>query len=164
MTISLVIPAHNEEKVIANTIKNIEEEVELDYEIIVVNDNSTDNTPVIVKDLMRHYSNLKLIDNDGQRGFANALRKGFSASNSDLVIPVMADLCDDCQTIKDMYNKALQGFDIVCGSRYMKGGVKIGGPILQSFFLNLWVVHLGILSEYLRLMFLILLNVIVKRS
>lgn len=132
MTITLVIPAHNEEGVIADTIKSIEEKLSLNYEIIVVNDHSVDNTAGIVKDLMKQYSNLRLVDNDTGRGFANALRKGFSVSNSDLVIPVMADLCDDPRTIKDMYAKSLGGFDIVSGSRYMKGGTKIGGPLIQS--------------------------------
>jgi len=81
---------------------------------------------------MEQYSNLRVVDNDREKGFANALRKGFSVSDSDLVIPVMADLCDDPRTIKDMYAKSLEGFDIVCGSRYMKDGTKIGGPLIQS--------------------------------
>ncbi len=132
MTITLVIPAHNEEEVIAVTIKSIEEELNLNYEIVVVNDYSVDNTAVIVKDLIQQYSNLRLVDNDTDRGFANALRKGFSVSNSDLIIPVMADLCDDPRTIKDMYIKSLEGFDIVSGSRYTKGGTKIVGPLIQS--------------------------------
>ncbi len=134
MTVTLVIPAHNEEEVIAYTIRSIEEELSLDYEIVVVNDNSLDNTAIIVKGLMKHYSNLRLVDNDTDKGFANALKKGFSVSNSDLVIPVMADLCDDPRTIRDLYVKSLEGFDIVCGSRYMQGGTKIGGPLVQSLF------------------------------
>ncbi len=134
MTLTLVIPAHNEEEVIAYTIKSIEEELRLNYEIVVVNDNSLDNTAIIVKDLMKDYPNLRLVDNDTDKGFANALKKGFSVSDSDLVIPVMADLCDDPRTIKDMYEKSLEGFDVVTGSRYMKGGTKIGGPLVQSLF------------------------------
>jgi len=134
MKISIVIPAHNEQDIIAKTIKSIEETVNLDFEIIIVNDHSTDNTPGIVNSLKRIYSNLKLVENDIGRGFADALRKGFSVSDSDLVIPVMADLCDNPQTINDMYAKALEGFDIVCGSRYMKGGTKIGGPLIQTLF------------------------------
>jgi glycosyltransferase involved in cell wall biosynthesis len=132
MTITLVIPAHNEEEVIAVTIKSIEEELNLNYEIVVVNDHSVDNTAVIVKGLMKQYSNLRFVNNDTDRGFANALKKGFSVSNSELIIPVMADLCDDPRTIKDMYIKCLEGFDIVSGSRYTKGGTKIGGPLIQS--------------------------------
>lgn len=132
MKITVVIPAHNEEEIISNTIKEIEKKINLEYEIIVVNDHSTDNTAVIVRDLMRQHTNLKLVDNDWERGFGNALRKGFLVSDSDLIIPVMADLCDDPRSIKEMYAKSQAGFDIVCGSRYMKGGTKIGGPLIQS--------------------------------
>ena len=133
MKISLVIPAHNEEDVITNTIVEIEQTLTLDYEIIVVNDNSLDRTKAIIHDLMKRYRNLRLIDNDGEKGFANALRIGFAEARSDLIIPVMADLCDDPKTILDMVREAPR-FDIVCGSRYTKGGVKKGGPLLQSFF------------------------------
>ncbi len=134
MKITLVIPAHNEEEVIAKTIKSMEERLGLDYQIVVVNDHSVDNTADVVRGLMKQYSNLKLVDNDTPKGFASALKKGFSVSNSDLIIPVMADLCDDPATIEDMYTKSLEGFDIVCGSRYMPGGTKAGGPFLQSLF------------------------------
>jgi len=134
MKISIVIPVHNEEEIISETIKNIENKLNLDYEIIIVNDHSTDNTGVVVKNLTKQYSNLMLVENDTGRGFADALRKGFLVSKSDLVVPVMADSCDDPQTIAVMHDKVLDGFDVVCGSRYMKKGKKIGGPKLQSFF------------------------------
>lgn len=132
MKLTIVIPAHNEDKVIGKTIDGLVKELDLDYEIVVVNDHSTDNTAEIVEALMQKYSNLRLIDNDWKRGFGNALKKGFSVSNADLIIPVMADLCDDPKTIKNMHEKALEGFDVICGSRYMSGGKKVGGPFLQS--------------------------------
>lgn len=132
MKISIIIPAHNEEGVIAHTIKSIKGKLNSDYEIIVVNDHSSDNTANIITGLLKQYTNLRLVDNDTEKGFANALKKGFSAAGSDLIIPVMADLCDDPDTINDMYLKAVRGFDIVSGSRYMKGGKKIGGPLIQD--------------------------------
>jgi len=46
----------------------------------------------------------------------------------------MADGCDDPQTIPLMLEKAKQGYDLVCGCRYMKGAEKKGGPKLQGFF------------------------------
>lgn len=134
MKLSLIIPAHNEEEIITDTIKNIEEELKLDYEIIVVNDNSTDNTVSVVKELMKIYSNLRLVENDTGQGFASALKKGFSVSNSDLLIPVMADLCDDISTVEIMLNRIKEGYDIVCGCRYIKGGARLGGPKLKGFF------------------------------
>lgn len=134
MKITIVIPAHNEEDVIGQTISNIEKTLTLDYEIIVVDDHSSDRTSMIVDELSKRYRNLTLVKNDKERGFANALKKGFSSVRSELVIPVMADSCDDPLTIYSMYEESLKGFCVVCGSRYMRTGQKIGGPKLQSFF------------------------------
>lgn len=134
MKLTIVIPAHNEEGIIGKAIKAIEEQVAIDYEIVVVDDHSSDNTSGEVKALIEKFPNIRSVENDRERGFANALRKGFSVSNSEFVIPVMADLCDDPLTINEMYKKATDGYDIVCGSRYMKGGTKLGGPPIQNFF------------------------------
>jgi len=134
MKLTIVIPAHNEDAVIGKTIVAIEKQVTVDCEIVVVDDHSSDNTPGEVKALIEKFPNIRLVENDWERGFANALRKGFSVSNSQFVLPVMADLCDDPLTINEMHKKAIDGYDIVCGSRYMKGGTKLGGPPIQTFF------------------------------
>jgi glycosyltransferase involved in cell wall biosynthesis len=83
---------------------------------------------------MSKYKNIFLLKNNDEPGFANALRAGFTQAKSDVVVPVMADLCDDPRTINKMYEKMLEGFDVVCGSRYMKGGRRLGGPRLKAFF------------------------------
>jgi len=134
VTIDLIIPAKDEEENIALTIESIESNLSLDYKIIVVNDHSSDRTADVVRRLAGKYSNIKLIDNDGRKGFGFSLKRGFSVADSDLAIPIMADLCDDIGTIYDMHAKILAGYDVVCGSRYMHGGMKKGGPLIQSFF------------------------------
>ena len=131
MKLSLVIPAYNEEENIAETISAIEGALDFDYEIIVINDHSQDTTGAIVSNLMKRYTNVRLIDNDGARGFANTLRKGFSCARGELIIPVMADLCDDVVTIKAMVQKISEGFDVVCGSRYMQDGLRLGGSKIK---------------------------------
>ncbi len=134
MKIAIIIPAHNEEENIENVVKSIERTMILDYDIIVVDDHSNDNTAAIVHKLCSEYKNLYLVSNLSKPGFANALKIGFNNANSDFVLPVMADSCDDPITINQMLEKAKEGYDIICGSRYMRGGKKIGGPILKSFF------------------------------
>jgi glycosyltransferase involved in cell wall biosynthesis len=134
MKISIVIPAHNEANIIAQTLRKLEQLLRLDYEIVVVNDHSSDQTVMVVEGFCKASAKIRLVHNDLSAGFANALKTGFAASKGDLVVPVMADLCDDPATIIRMYEKINQGFDIVGGSRYMPGGKKIGGPKLKSFF------------------------------
>ncbi|MBN3040262.1 MAG: glycosyltransferase family 2 protein [Candidatus Omnitrophica bacterium] len=132
MKISIIIPAHNEEEIIADTIEQIENGLDMEHKIIVINDHSSDSTREKVIDLMKKYPNINLIDNDVGRGFADALRKGFLTCDTEYVIPVMADLCDDVATIKKMYEKMLEGYDLVCGSRYSPGGRRQGGPRLKG--------------------------------
>lgn len=122
--IYIVIPALNEEAIIAETLRRIQEELELDHEIIVVNDHSTDRTEEVVREYAVEHSNVRVVNNEGGRGFTNALRVGYAAAGDGVIATMMADLCDDPKTLTLMYGKILEGYDVVCGSRYMPGGRK----------------------------------------
>jgi len=137
MKLSIIIPAHNEAESITEVITKVESSLRMDYELVIVNDHSADKTPEIVRDLSERYGNIKLIENLREKGFANAVRKGFANASGDLLLPLMADLCDDLGTIPKMLEKINEGYDIVCGSRYIKGGARIGGLKLKGF-LSCW--------------------------
>jgi len=134
MAISIVIPAHNEEGNIRTTLSKVIGTISSPYEVIVVDDHSEDGTAEIVKEFAERNDSVKLIHNHRPKGFSNALTTGLENASGEVVVPVMADLCDDLNTIEAMINKLQEGYDIICGSRYMPEGRKIGGPILQSFF------------------------------
>lgn len=133
MKLSIVIPAHNEQENIAGVIDEIERSLcGIDYELLVVSDHSTDSTAELVGKLSQKYNNIRLVENKLDKGFANALKTGFASVNADVVIPVMGDLCDDLSTIKIMLEKIDQGYDVVCGARYIKGGARLGGARLKG--------------------------------
>jgi len=135
MKLSIIIPARNEEDNIEETILRIIKYIDpQSTEIIVVNDHSYDRTENIVTRLNEQFSFVKLIRNEKEPGFANTLIVGFENSKGEFILPVMADGCDDPTIIPEMLEKAKEGYDLICGSRYIKGGGKIGGPKLQSFF------------------------------
>jgi len=134
MKISIIIPAYNEEDNIVRVIEEVEKALTLDHELIVVNDHSVDATPALVEGLTGKYCSVRLVNNPGEKGFANALKFGFTQANNELVIPVMGDLCDDLRTIKEMLKKMEEGYDVVCGSRYIKGGARAGGSKVKGFF------------------------------
>lgn len=121
MKLSIIVPAHNEQENIAEVINKIEKSLNVAHELIVVNDNSTDNTAEIVQSLCRQYNNIRLVHNKLEKGFANALKTGLSNVDTEVVIPIMADLCDDLTTIPEMLTKINDGYDVVCGCRYAKG-------------------------------------------
>ncbi|HPL82909.1 MAG TPA: glycosyltransferase [Candidatus Omnitrophota bacterium] len=133
MKLSIIIPAYNEEENIASVLEKVEALVDLEHELIVVNDYSTDRTVGIVSDLALKFRNIRLLDNKNNKGFANALKFGFAQARNELIVPVMGDLCDDLNTLKAMAKKIDENYDVVCGSRYIKGGARIGGSKVKGF-------------------------------
>lgn len=145
MLISIVIPARNEEENIGHTIIELENRLKnLPHETLVVNDHSQDATADKVLEISTGHPSVKLVNNTAKPGFASALWTGFRATSGEAVVVVMADASDDPQTIPKMAAKFTEGYDLVCGSRYLSGGGKKGGPKAQGFF-SFWV------NKYLRI-------------
>jgi len=129
---SIVIPAYNEAGSIEKTLSRITEKVSTPHEIIVVNDCSTDKTSEIVAKL--EIPNLRLVNNEKNKGFVKSLLVGFSKSETRILLPVMADNCDEYDIIDEMYRLIEKGYDMVSGSRYIKGGKRISTFSTKSFF------------------------------
>lgn len=124
---SFVIPAHNEQDNIGRLIDAIlalaKKENWKNYQIVVVNDNSSDNTRFVVENLQKNNSNIKLINRSkGKNGMGYALIYGTKQADSQKIIWTMGDLSDDIYTYPKILEKLNQGYDLVFGSRYMKGG------------------------------------------
>ncbi len=132
MRLSIVIPVYNEGEVIAKTLKGIEEKVKTPHETLIVYDMDDDNTIPAVKKLGKTYPNVKLVKNIYGRGALNAIKTGLNKARGDAVCVTMADLSDDPVSLNEMIRKFDQGFDIICASRYMKGGKQIGGPFIKQ--------------------------------
>lgn len=128
-----MVPVHNEQDNLPSLINRVENALDIDFEMILVNDHSSDKTAEIVKEFTPKFRNIRLIENKRDKGFANALRTGFENARSDVILPLMADLCDDLDTIGEMLKKIEEGFDVVCGARYIKGGRRLGGSKLKGF-------------------------------
>ena len=136
--LSIVVPVYNEEKNILNLFNNISSNIikhggiSKNLETLIIYDFDQDNTiPVIRKNIENYLKlNIKLVKNNYGAGVINAIKKGFNSASGKYILVLMADLSDDITIVIDMINKLDSGFDIVCGSRYIKGGKQIGG--LQS--------------------------------
>jgi len=124
MKLSVVIPAYNEANNLPGTLDGIVaalRDAGIDFEIVVVNDNSSDETRARVLDYARSCPQLVLIDNVPPRGFGRAVRTGLRHFSGDVVALVMADHSDDPQDIVHCYRKLLEGYDCVFGSRFRRG-------------------------------------------
>lgn len=125
MKLSVVIPAHNEEDCVGETTLNIHRVLmkkHVDFEILVVNDHSSDSTEAILKDLADRYPEIRFINNPFPNGFGFAVRAGLGNFIGDVVAIVMADGSDDPEDIVKFFNKFDRGYDCVFGSRFIKNG------------------------------------------
>ncbi|MFC1595693.1 glycosyltransferase [Candidatus Margulisiibacteriota bacterium] len=135
-TLNIIIPVFNEGDNIRKTITEIQQKVDLkNYLIYIVYDFPEDNTLPVVKDIIKQnkLDNILLLKNKYGKGALNAIKTGLEAVNEGAALVVMADLSDDFAAVKPMLEMMSSGYDIVCGSRYMKGGKQIGGPLLKKF-------------------------------
>ncbi|TRT81140.1 MAG: glycosyltransferase [Microcystis sp. M_OC_Ca_00000000_S217Cul] len=131
-TLSIVIPAYNEEDCIESTTQLISERLErdkIDYEILVVNDNSKDNTEAVLQKINQENPRIRYINNYYPNGFGFAVRCGLENFSGDAVAVVMADNSDSPDNMVDYYYKLQEGYDCVFGSRFIKGGKVIDYPI-----------------------------------
>ena len=125
MKLSVVIPAYNEEGCIEKTLYNLIlafRREAIRTEILVVNDNSTDTTEIILKRLSAEYDEIVYINNPHQNGFGFAVRYGLENFTGDAVAIVMADGSDAPEDIIKFFHIMEQGYDCVFGSRFRKGG------------------------------------------
>lgn len=136
--VSLIIPAHNEECCIEETIHAFHDELKkenIPHEILVINDNSQDKTETILNKLIPEIPELKYINNIPPNGFGFAVRKGLESFSGDYVAIVMADLSDRPTDLVSYYRKIEEGYDCVFGSRFIKGGKAIDYPKFK-YYLN----------------------------
>jgi dolichol-phosphate mannosyltransferase len=129
--LSIVIPAHNEAGKIAKTVQLISQMLDkehISYEILVVNDNSSDRTEKVLQQVSAENSHVRYINNDYPNGFGFAVRCGLENFQGDAVVIVMADNSDAPENIVDYYYKLQEGYECVFGSRFMKEGRVVNYP------------------------------------
>jgi dolichol-phosphate mannosyltransferase len=136
MKLSIVIPSYNEAESIGETIGQIEqafEVVKIEHEILVVNDNSKDNTIEILDELKKKYPSLRYETNPGPNGFGYAVRYGLERFKGDCVAVMMADLSDSPYDLIKFYTTMIEGnHDCVFGSRFTKGGALHDYPFIKK--------------------------------
>jgi glycosyltransferase involved in cell wall biosynthesis len=132
--VDFVMPVYNEGPNIARALEELHHHVRLPMRVLVVYDFDEDDTLPVVRGLLPRYPSVRLVKNTLGRGVLNAVRAGIASTTAETVIVTMADLSDDLTVVPRMVELIrAEGFDIVCASRYMKGGHQIGGPRLKKF-------------------------------
>ncbi len=131
---AIVIPVYQEAENIEKMVRAIEASVSAFHDLVFVYDHEDDNTLPVLRRLAPEFPNIVLLRNsrgDG-KGVINAIKTGFYETRSEHVCLVTGDCTDQPEAIMPMYALALDGFELVSGTRYRKGGRKVGGPWLQT--------------------------------
>ncbi|HLF26979.1 MAG TPA: glycosyltransferase family 2 protein [Anaerolineae bacterium] len=119
-SLSIVIPAYNEEANVADAVRRVSsvaQQLDADYEILVVNDGSRDRTGELIRELIPSIPNLKLVEHAPNRGYGGALKAGFAAAAKDLIAFTPADNQFDFEEIRRLLAKLTPDVVMVSGRR-----------------------------------------------
>jgi dolichol-phosphate mannosyltransferase len=124
MKLSVVMPAQNEEGSVGATVEGVVaalEREQIDYEVIVVNDDSEDSTEAVVNAIGEANPRVRCHRSHYERGFGMAIRAGLDVFKGDSVAIVMADASDDPEDLVRYHRLLEAGWDCAFGSRFMPG-------------------------------------------
>jgi dolichyl-phosphate beta-glucosyltransferase len=150
--LSVVIPAYNEAKRITKTLQSVSDYLKKQpfaYEILVVNDGSTDKTADVVKAWAERIDNLSLIDRRENKGKGFTVKEGMLASKGKIRLFMDADNSTDISHFEKMKPFFDNGYDVVIGSRDSKDvkGAKqaVPQPFIKRILGNLGNIIIQIL-------------------
>lgn len=129
MKLGIIIPTFQEEKNISRTVYNLSKFLEtkrIDYEILIVDDNSSDLTSQVIDELVKKNNKIKFFLNDKKRGFGNSIVMGIDKSDSDILTIMMADNSDSLEDLEKYYLLIQNNpkIDCVFGDRWIKNSIK----------------------------------------
>ncbi len=131
MKLSVVIPAYNEEETVSETVNGLISALsreEIDHEVIVVDDSSTDGTAAVVAEIAKEHPRVRCLPSPYSNGFGFAVRAGLEAFEGDAVAIVMADGSDDPEDLLAYHRLLEAGYECAFGSRFMAGAAVVDYP------------------------------------
>jgi dolichol-phosphate mannosyltransferase len=123
-TVSVVLPTLNEAENIVPLIDGIHAAVPDVHEVIVVDDDSSDGTPRVVREYAAAHPDrrIRLELRTSDHGLTKSIAHGIRAATGDLVVWMDCDLSMPPELIPRLLRGIAEGYDIVCGSRFVRGG------------------------------------------
>ena len=151
MKLSIIIPVRNEEFIIKKIVDELQTKLKIpSYEIIFINDYSTDNTVRVIEELIKTKPEINVFNNN-RKGLGGAISRGISKASGEIVCVMMSDLSDSIDDLEKYYSTIKnENIDAVFGSRFIKGSRIVDYPkkklILNRIF-NI-ITKLLFISDY----------------
>ena len=142
--VSIVIPCYNEQAILKNNLNCIvdymqERNSRYDWEIVIINDGSKDNTGEIAEDFSKENNKVRVIHHPTNLNLGNALKTGFKNSKGDIIVVLDVDLSYGVKHIGEMVDKLIEeSADVVIASPYMRGGEVTAVPFSRKI-MSKWV-------------------------
>lgn len=131
-SVSVVIPAYNEEMNVEPLVSSL---LRLygDYihEVIVVNDNSKDGTGAVIEHLHQQEPRIKALHRKPPNGVGRAIRDGLRAAEGKYVLTMDCDFQHLLPELRDLFDAAAEGHDVIVGSRFSRHSVLLNYPFMK---------------------------------
>ena len=146
--LSIILPVYNEKESLGIMVRLLKSSLNFENEILIIYDNLNDNSYSESKKLEKELSNIRVIHNDIHPGVKFAIDKGVREAKYEIIFITAVDEIFPIIAIEDMIKLILENnYQFVSGTRYSKGGMRLGGSFLGS-----------ILSKFANKLFKLLTN------
>lgn len=130
--VSFVVPSHNEEMNVGPLVDSILKHYrEYVHEILIVNDNSTDDTAEVTREIARCEPCVKLVDRTPPNGVGRALRDGYAAATGKYILTMDCDFVQIVPELRDLFDAVASGYDGAIGSRFTHESIMVNYPFLK---------------------------------
>lgn len=131
--LSIILPVYNEKESLLIMVRLLNSSLKIDAEIIIVHDSVTDNSLESAKILADEYKNIRIIHNKIGPGVRNAVQSGIDNSQNNIILITAVDEIFPIISIEKMLDQIIEkNYDFISGTRYSKGGARLGGSIIGS--------------------------------
>ena len=138
MSLTIILPIHNEKESLPIMIRLLNSTLKIKHEIIAVYEDDKDNAKSIGQELMKEIEEFKIIKNKYKKGVRFSIQTGIDFAKYDIIFITAVDEIFPIISIETMYQEIFtRNFDFVSGTRYSKGGARLGGSLIGSFLSRL---------------------------
>ena len=131
--LSIILPVFNEKESLLIMVRLLNSSLKIDAEIIIVHDSLNDNSLESANILINEYENVQLVHNKIGPGVKNAIQAGIDKSKNEIILITAVDEIFPIISIEKMLEEILsKNYDFISGTRYSKGGERLGGSLIGS--------------------------------